>query len=224
MNADGPILALYNADALRDEALFARCYALAPPSRQRKVDALRQSADRRLSLAAGMLTLRYLPNARQIREDEHGKPYLPESGVSFNLSHAGRWAVLAASVSPVGVDIERIRSGERGVARRFFCPEETALLDAIPDETQRNAMFFRLWTLKESFLKATGLGLSLPLNAFCVTFRNGAPEVRQSVDGRSWRLKEYFCVEGYALSVCAENAGDYPGRPARADVGPDAII
>ena len=213
MNADRPALLLFDADALKDEALYRRCYAEATPQRRQKADAYRRAEDRRLSLAAAMLLKRALPDAGPVLADARGKLYSPD-GMQFNLSHAGRWAALAVGPLPVGVDIERRRTEARGVAQRFFCPEETALLEAQTDPEKRNALFFRLWTLKESFLKATGLGLELPLNAFCISFENGEPRVKHAVNGRDYRFREYFCVDGYALSVCAENAGEYPALPA----------
>lgn len=95
-----------------------------------------------------------------------GKPHLasPTSRVQFNLSHSGDVVVVAIARSEVGVDIEAIRPIERAerLARRFFSRAET---DAVLAATgaARDYAFLRIWTQKEAWLKATGLGVGMPL-------------------------------------------------------------
>ncbi|WP_306026874.1 4'-phosphopantetheinyl transferase superfamily protein [Stappia sp. MMSF_3263] len=107
--------------------------------------------------------------------------------VGFNLSHATGLVALAVaydetgvfSGDPVGVDVEQAtRNIGPGIARRYFAPEEVTDLEALPEPEQRDR-FFALWSLKESYIKATGYGLSMPLDSFsfafdapgCVSFR-----------------------------------------------------
>lgn len=88
---------------------------------------------------------------------ENGKPYFtahPE--LYFNLSHAGCYVVCAIAGAPVGVDIEGGRSCSGKVAARFFSRDENAWIMAGESEER----FFRLWTLKEAFVKTTGIGIS----------------------------------------------------------------
>lgn len=101
-----------------------------------------------------------------IMADANGKPFLPKHyGVHFNISHTGAAAVLAIAGSPVGVDIEKVRPLQEDVAARFFHQGEIdALAQWSGDEYW--AAFYRVWTKKESFLKALGQGLRLPLDAF----------------------------------------------------------
>ena len=88
--------------------------------------------------------------------------------VRFNLSHTdGLVAVSVAAGCEVGVDVE---DGERRgrtveLADRFFAPSEIAALRGLPEGAQRDR-FFRLWTLKESYIKARGQGLAIPLAGF----------------------------------------------------------
>lgn len=95
---------------------------------------------------------------------ENGKPVLdPSYGMrlGFSVSHSGDWAAVALSGSgETGVDIECVRRDFDWlpVARKAFSPEENRLLDkTAPD--QRTAVFYRLWTLKEAYLKARGKGI-----------------------------------------------------------------
>ena len=101
----------------------------------------------------------------------HGKPRLPgaEPPLHFNLSHSGALAVLAVSTRfEVGVDVAELRDIEENLAERFFAPGECVQLRNVPPP-ERLAAFFRCWTRKEAFVKALGLGLSLPLDSFEVS-------------------------------------------------------
>ena len=85
-----------------------------------------------------------------------GKPYL--SGLHFNLSHSGAWAVCAVSDGPVGVDLEQKRPLRRPAERKLTVSEQAQL--SMLDPNQRQSAFFDLWVLKEAALKQTGEGLS----------------------------------------------------------------
>lgn len=89
----------------------------------------------------------------------HGKPHV--QGLRFNISHSGGKALIALAQVEVGADIELPRPRRTDdIARRFFAPGENQRLFALADAVQRQDSFFRLWTCKEAFLKATGEGLS----------------------------------------------------------------
>lgn len=97
----------------------------------------------------------------------HGKPSLadPAAELRFNLSHSGRYAVVAVTRGrEVGVDVERLRriSDAEAIVARHFAPAEIAAYRALPDGARLEA-FFRLWVRKEAVLKATGAGLSAEL-------------------------------------------------------------
>ena len=109
----------------------------------------------------------------------HGRPELLDrpDGVPdlrFNLSHTDGLIACAVTIGrEVGVDVEHVgRRITRDVPARFFAPREVAALLAVP-EPERHKVFFDYWTLKEAYIKATGLGLSLPLQSFA--FRLGEP-------------------------------------------------
>ena len=129
-------------------------------ARQEKIERLRYAADRRLSLGAGLLLDQGLKRfgLRERTEAfgtvENGKPCLlhhPE--IQFNLSHSGSMVMAAFASCPVGCDVEKKQKARMDVAKRFFAPAEQRVLWAAETEEERDMLFSRLWTLKESYLK-----------------------------------------------------------------------
>ena len=101
------------------------------------------------------------PSEIEFRYGAHGKPEVPGTPLRFNISHSGALAVIAVALAEVGVDVElpRVRRSD-DIARRFYAPGEIQWMFAAPDAASRADLFFRFWTCKEAFLKATGEGLS----------------------------------------------------------------
>jgi len=136
----------------RDRDMFTACRA-----------ALRRLLARRTGTAPESLAFDY---------GDRGKPSLRGSGLNFNISHAGTWFACAISDGPaIGIDIEHIRPLEdmAAMARHFFAPAEVARLESLP-EADRTHSFFQCWTRKEAVIKATGEGVSRPLDSFEVAF------------------------------------------------------
>ena len=135
----------------------------------------------------------------------HGKPELSGgTGVHFNLSHAGDYAAAVFDDGAVGIDVEQVRRVNVNVMRRQFTAEENAYLLSEPDA------FLRLWTRKESYCKAVGEGLHLPLSSFDVledqVAGRTAPAAEAAVreaDAGQFYLYTEVPVKGYVLSVCA---------------------
>jgi len=123
--------------------------------------------------------------AIRFRYREHGKPELDPSctgalhgqALSFNVSHSrGRALYALARGREVGVDLEEMRPRKSdGVADRFYAPEESAALRALTDDDERRRSFFFIWSAKEAFIKATGLGLSQSLSSFTFALARIAP-------------------------------------------------
>ncbi len=129
----------------------------------------------------------------------HGKPHLP-GPLSFNLSHSGDYAAIAVATNrSIGVDLELMRPdiGHEGIARRFFTERECAWLDS-QSPADRIRGFYRLWVVKEAFLKAGGVGLSGELSKVEVSF---PASIRWA---SPWAARELDLVEGYTAAVVAE--------------------
>lgn len=135
---------------------------------------LRQEDKVRCVAADGLLryALRQALNLSEFtaERDEWGKPHIQgREDFHYNLSHSGRWVVIAYGASPVGIDVERIRmdAGKEKIARRHFTPEEQTYLFSAGEEAKAER-FFQIWTAKESYLKYLGTGLQRSLNSFSV--------------------------------------------------------
>lgn len=88
---------------------------------------------------------------------EHGKPYLKGNPLHFNLSHSDGLLVCAIADCPVGVDAEKLRTFSEKLENRICTPGEKEL---VKKEPFRDHALTRLWTLKESYMKYTGLGFA----------------------------------------------------------------
>ena len=149
------------------------------------------------------------PAALTFAANEYGKPHLsaPLVPLHFNLAHSGTWALVSLSAAePVGVDVEAIRplTDRAAIARRFFAPGEAQRLAALP-EPEQEAAFFRCWTRKEAYIKARGLGLTLPLDAFEVTLDPGQPRLLwvqgAAAEPAAWQMAEPTMPAGYAAAI-----------------------
>jgi len=194
------------------------------PDERARADRFRFEWDRGRSIAARgalrAILARYLdadPRALIFQYNPHGKPALAGvygDALRFNLSHAGGLALYAvARGREVGIDVERIADDVEidALAARFFAPEETRGLAALPPEARRGA-FFRCWTRKEAYVKARGLGLALPLDLFAVSVAPGEParlSWAPEGDPARWSLRDLDPDPGYAAALAVE------GDPAR---------
>ena len=202
-----------------DDTLNRLTDVLAPSERQR-AGLFRFERDRRRFLA-GRGTLRtilgcYLrahPASVALKAGAHGKPMLAgsfaESDLHFNLAHCEDLAILAvARGRVVGVDLERIRSLDDAeeMAARFCSPRELAEFQSLPP-SEREAGFFRLWTRKEAWLKATGKGIGESLESVEVSFRAGhaagfirLPE-QSGAPASAWSLRELTPAPGFVAAL-----------------------
>ncbi len=112
----------------------------------------------------------FYPDAKlpvSYKRNPHGKPYLTDYPLHISISHSGDYAVCAVSDTEVGIDIQKIRKADFRIAKRYFTSEECEYIG------NDNLRFFELWAKKESYLKAIGTGLTVPLNSFS-TLGNGS--------------------------------------------------
>lgn len=140
----------------------------------------------------------------RIDRGEKGKPFIVGvENVFFNISHSGDYVVCAVSDREIGIDIEKRAKARMEVAGRFFHGEEVAQLKML-EEDKQDQLFFNYWSVKESFLKYIGTGLTRPLNSFIVSFSGG--DVSLFEGENKLPLYVYACPvdDGYACHVCCE--------------------
>lgn len=176
MSGEKPRISVYVADAgeLSRDDLFDRVYASVSDERKRKTDRYRFRKDKNLSLCAEYLLMRACSEfgvdykSESVTAFGQGKPRFSRAPVCFSLSHSGERGMCVMSDREVGCDVEKTGGDHMAVARRFFSAPELSMLEKCKTEGEREELFCRLWTLKESFIKCTGEGLSLPLDSFSV--------------------------------------------------------
>lgn len=176
-------------DALTDEKLYEKAYSLIPEYRKTKADKMKMYENKLQTVTAGLLLNYAVgkwsikTEERDYKTDENlyekvdiislieannpyfdyeiaynsqGKPYfLSFREIFFNISHSSNYVVCAIGDKPVGIDIEGGRKGRQNLARRFFDRAESDWIE----EAESDERFFRIWTLKEAYGKATGFGV-----------------------------------------------------------------
>jgi len=142
-----------------------------PKERAERIEKIRLEKSRLQSVAAGLL-LEYALSEFGMQgknltflKNPDGKPSIAEyPDFHYNLSHSKEYAVLVTDECPVGIDIEELRTGYQRLAARFFSLEEAEVLK----EHWSDDLFTKLWTRKESYLKAAGFGMRMPLDGFSI--------------------------------------------------------
>lgn len=153
-------------------------------------------------LGLGEMTVAFAPN---------GKPEIATTArIHFNLSHAGCWVVCIVDRTPVGVDIERIRPISAEEYAAACTPAEIEILERQRTEQDRARMFCRIWTVKESYLKATGAGLTANLADLTVRFdADGSPSIVSTAIGgidHRWVLQQCTTQDSYVMSAASGRA------------------
>ncbi|GFN29899.1 4'-phosphopantetheinyl transferase family protein [Paenibacillus xylaniclasticus] len=178
--------------------------------RQNRVRNYRREEDARRSIVAEMLIRAIVMDKFKLAHNEivfgtnaYQKPFLTNNrAFHFNLSHSGDWVLCAIDASPVGTDVERIKPIDLDVARRFFSASEYIDLMSKP-ESEQLTYFYRLWTMKESYIKAVGKGLSIPLDSFTCQVSETGERALIEDSGRVYFLRT-FPLGDYMVSVCTQ--------------------
>ncbi|MHA7962500.1 4'-phosphopantetheinyl transferase family protein [Paenibacillus sp. CAU 1782] len=215
-------------ETLADEQeRIAAWSVLVPPDRALRIKRFRHWQDQWRSLAGDVL-VRYvlrerfgLPASKILfKKNPYNKPVLAGEDVHFNVSHSGIWTVAAFHSMDIGIDIEQMGMADMELARSMFASSEYEALCSQPPE-KRNRLFYDIWTRKESYLKALGAGLSLPLDSFSVTGEAGgnvgvarkglSSVITEAGSARRWNLCQFQVDNDYSLSACSLSQ-DWPKR------------
>lgn len=191
--------------SIRDIPLERPCWV--EEKRWNSIQKIRIEADKKRSLVSAYLLdamCRDLEINNPVYEyTEKGKPFLSGVDSAFNNSHSGDYVALAyhRDTVPVGVDIQQLRVMRDGMERRLLYEKEKALL---PEEEKNRWQYLnRLWTIKESFVKMTGEGLSRDFRTVFVDFEK---EIVMTDDGIKAEFGVWEWKEDYFLAVCTINS------------------
>ena len=196
---------IYIADIspLCHQELFEKMLSFVSDDRKEKIKRSRKTLAQVQSLGAGLLLeyglnqygMTLIPKRQglytKIVSNQDGKPRVAEGNICFNLSHTGTYVAGIFAEEEVGIDIEQQKRSGQKIAERFFTVEENNYLDTVGTD-----QFTELWTRKESYVKAVGKGLRIPLRSFSVL--EDTMKGEETFYLRTWKR------EGYSLSVCGK--------------------
>ena len=221
---------LLRYDRIGDEALLARLREWLNPGERAQEPRFHFADDRKRYLLTRALVRATLSRYAQVAPADwrfganaYGRPHIEaaqgQAGAElrFNLSHTrGLIALAVTREREIGVDVEHVRHREVSldIADHFLAADEVAALAQVPVAQQQDR-FFEHWTFKEAYIKARGMGLSLPLERFSFEYPHcGA--VRLSVrpelddDAARWSLWQYRPQPEYLLALCAQRDTSAP--------------
>ncbi len=183
---------------------------LLPPANQQRFS-LYTNVRSKIQSIAGEVLARYASgcfesapfNTSDIIIGKNGKPsFITNDSLHFNISHSGNYIVCAVCNSDIGIDVERVRNVNLRIAERYFSSHElTDLMNLEPDE--RMDYFIRLWTIKESYLKALGTGLTMKLNSFTIVQNQNIFQLTGSANAIKQDVISIKLDPSYYMAVCA---------------------
>jgi 4'-phosphopantetheinyl transferase len=214
-------------EALRDPCLLDRYRQLLSSEERAQEPRFCFDDDRRRFLITRALVRTVLsryshtePQCWSFTQNAYGRPQVvprdsTEARISFNVSHTKSLILLGVTGEcALGVDVENVsaRRPTLGIADDYFAPEEVAALHALP-AVRRPERFFELWTLKESYIKARGMGLSIPLDTFSFRFPTEQwvellSHAGRDGDSAQWRFWQLRPATEYLAAVCVQCAGE----------------
>jgi len=216
---------VWRAPLVVPESVLEQLNQLLSESETTRATSFRSAEDRgRWIVAHGVLRIllsRYLClNPRLLHFDftTYGKPFLAfpalNTPLEFNLAHSRDLALYALTYSrQVGIDVEYKRADidYEALAQIAFSPNEQATLRSLPNALKQE-FFYSCWTLKESYIKAKGKGMSIPLDQFDVSCQSGEPAaLLQSREDpheiRRWALRELAPGHEYEGAITVEGSG-----------------
>ena len=191
---------LFDVSSLNDDS-FNKLLLSVKKYRREKIEKLALKESKYLSLGVELLIRKACEDfgidylSEEIVIGEYGKPSFKNSKFFFNTSHSGKYALCVISNVEVGCDIEEIKEYKPRVAERFFTEKENNYLSLTND---KDGLFYRLWTLKESYIKCIGKGFGMSLNDFELD-NNDNDRIIKDKDNYSFLEQTY---DGYQISIC----------------------
>lgn len=193
-------LYIARVDELLDERIRQRYLPTVSRARQEKVKRRRGEAGQAASLGAGML-LRWALHRRNILEDETvtdewGKPWVKACpSLYMSLSHSGDYVVCALGDQSLGVDIQKIGPVRENVLQKCYSEEEQRIIQQVQGR-DKERFFAWIWAQKESYMKAVGKGLAIPMKAFRICYS------QMIIDSDTRWMLRTWSPPGHELAFC----------------------
>lgn len=176
----------YNVEKLSDKSVYSKYYEMMDEDRKNKIDRINQEDKKMQSLAAGILIQHIRKTEKEdskILIDKYNKPSFEDGKIKFNISHSDKYAVAVVSDYEIGIDTEDVKRKnkftmkERRIVNTCFAPKEQKYIYDIGTEQGKLQRFFRVWTIKEAYVKMEGTGMIRPFYTFEVDFEEERPKI-----------------------------------------------
>ncbi len=197
-------------DKLENNDLYEYYYEKMPAYRREKIDRYKFDNDKRLSLGAGVLLMKaveaegYSFDTLEISLSKFGKPEIMNyKNIQFNLSHSKSRVMCAISENSIGCDVELKKNADFKIVQRFFANSEVEFLKQENNKPEFSNDFFRIWTLKESYVKAKGMGFYIPFDSFAVDISSKKPYLEDENIRDLCQFHEFDIEEEYKYSCCS---------------------
>lgn len=201
---------VFDMRKLEDDSFFEECYNNASKTRQKKADES-VSHIRKIENIAAAKVIDMAVSEYGFREKDlkyvygpQGKPYVEGNPFYINISHSGDYAVCLISDRESGIDIQKVEKNRLAVAKRFFAESEYKWIISKENEHDQNEAFYRMWALKESYVKAIGIGTSLAFDKFEIRI-NADDSAKVFCHGgeMNWEFEE-MTMPGYYIACCLQ--------------------
>ena len=175
--------------------------SLLPQERQIKILRYKLADDRKRSLGAGLIINKILNenniDINSINYGNNGKPYA--DNIFFNVAHSGKFAFGVSSDKEVGCDVEIIKNAHLDIAKRFFTESE---YNYISKSENSSNTFYKLWTIKESYIKLSGEGLRTPLNSFEININKDTITILENNKEKNCYIT-HFEFKNHSFAICS---------------------
>ncbi|MDO5852050.1 MAG: 4'-phosphopantetheinyl transferase superfamily protein [Methanobacteriaceae archaeon] len=197
-----------------------------PQNNKEKINSYQFDKDKKLSLGAQLLLFYGLKQEKIInpifKKGKYEKPYCSNYNIHFNISHSGIYSACVINKTPVGIDIEKIdKTIDLNIAKNFFNKKE---YESIKESSDPKDTFFKLWVLKESYMKQTGLGFNLPLDKFSIILDDPIKVQDPNNKEAKYLKMKYWKIEDYYLAVCSNEVPINPIEIKSLQLGYDLLL
>ena len=189
-----------------DNSFFEEAALILPQIKKEEVIKIKHELTKKETVLAWAL-LRFALNKAgksdfsALAYSEKGKPFFKNENLFFNLSHSkGKFCVAISDFGEIGIDVQKRSKFSVNMIKRVFAENERRLSENLPD---KDAFFSRLWAIKESFLKNTGIGIAFDIRS--LDFSKQCLFDKFEKDGLCYNV---WCDEDFSFSVCAKEKGE----------------
>lgn len=194
-------LYLNDISSLQDPLIDKSKISVLPLERQNKILKYKLENDRKRSLGAGLIINKILLEnnieENSIRYTDNGKPYT--DNIYFNIAHSGNFAFGVSSQESIGCDVEIINKAHTEIAKKHFTKKEYNYLLNSKDSL---SAFYKIWTIKESYIKFTGNGLRTPLNSFEINFSDSEIYITEN-SKKAPCFITHFEFKKHSFAICS---------------------